>query len=63
MVCFVFVGFALFSDDLLPWTVRVLMLVGGLAALGSPFMPWSRPDPGASYTYPAQDDVLSGDAD
>ena len=63
MVGFVFVGFALFSGDLLPWTVRVLMLVGGLATLAGPFAARSRPDPGARYPYSAQDDVLDGDTD
>lgn len=63
MVGFVFVGFALFTGDLLPWTVRVLMLGGGLTALASPFAARPRPDPGANYPYPAQDDVLGGDTD
>lgn len=63
MVGFLAIGFALFSGDLLPWTIRVLMLVGGLAALVGPFVPWVRRDPRASYSYPAQDDMLDGDTD
>lgn len=63
MVGFLAIGFALFSGDLLPGTVRVLMLVGGVAALAGPFVPRSRPDSGASYPYPAQDDVLDRDTD
>lgn len=57
MVGFVFVGFALFSGDLLPGTVRALILVGGVAALSGPFVVRPRPEPGAGYPHPAQNDV------
>ena len=63
MAGFILIGFALFSSDLLPWSICLLMLVGGAASLVAPSVlhPITQTDPGASYPYPPQDDVLDGD--
>lgn len=65
MTGFILIGLALFLGDALPWTVRLLMLVGGAASLALPFVRGGgrgRGD-GSPYPYPAQDDVLDGDED
>ena len=65
MTGFILIGLALFGGDLLPWFLRLLLLFGGVLSLAAPFMgsAQSRGDPGASYPYPTQDDVLDGDDD
>ena len=65
MTGFILIGLALLSGDLLPWMIRLLMLVGGVASLGLPLLPGrsTQTDPGASYPYPTQADVLDGDDD
>ena len=65
MTGFILIGLALLSGDLLPWMIRLLMLVGGVASLGLPLLPGrsAQADPGASYPYPTQADVLDGDDD
>ena len=65
MTGFILIGLALFSGDLLPWFLRLLMLIGGVASFGLPFFGsrLSQSDPGASYPYPTQADVLDGDDD
>ena len=63
MAGFILIGFSLFSGDLLPWSIRLLMLVGGAASLIAPFAPHPliQNDPGSSYPYPTQADVLDGE--
>lgn len=63
MAGFILIGLALYSGDLLPWSIRLLMFVGGAASLVTPFAPYplTRNDPGSSYPYPAQADVLDGE--
>ncbi len=65
MTGFILIALALFAGDALPDTIRLLMLVGGVASFASPWLgrSGSQADPGASYPYPAQDDVLDGDDD
>ena len=65
MTGFILIGLALFGGDLLPWFLRLLMLIGGVASLSMPFFEnrSSQTDPGASYPYPTQADVLDGDDD
>ena len=65
MTGFILLGLALLTGDLIPWPFRVLMLVGGVLSLAAPSMggAQSRRDPGASYPYPTQDDVIGGDDD
>ena len=62
MAGFILIGFALYGGDLLPWSIRLLMLVGGVASWVTPFAlrPLTRNDPGASYPYPTQADVYDG---
>ena len=63
MTGFILISLALFLGDALPWTVRVLMLVGGAASFVLPFARGrgQGDGDGSSYPYPAQDDVLDGD--
>ena len=65
MAGFILIGLTLMSGDLLPWTIRLLMVVGGAASFATPFVSgYSRQsDPGSSYPYPTQDDVLDSDQD
>ena len=65
MTGFLLIGFALILGNVLPGTVQLLMLVGGVASLLSPWVSGSgqRSDPGASYPYPAQEDVFDGGDD
>ena len=63
MTGFILIGLALFLGDALPWTVRLLMLVGGASSLALPFARGQGGGDGSSYPYPAQDDVLDGDDD
>lgn len=65
MTGFILISLALFSGDLLPWSIRILMFVGGAASFATPFASdaSTRSDPGSSYPYPTQDDVLDGDED
>lgn len=65
MTGFILIGLALLTGDLIPWVFRLLMLFGGVVSLVAPFMAGNqtRSDPGASYPYPTQDDVLDGDDD
>lgn len=61
MASFLLLGGALMLGDALPWTVRVLMIVGGLAPLaGVPVRVWARRDPSADYPYPPPDAVSFG---
>ncbi len=63
MTGFILIGLALFGGDLLPWPLRLLMVVGGAASFVTPFVSGSttRNDPGSGYPYPTQADVLDGD--
>lgn len=65
MVSFILIGLALLSGDGLPWSIRLLMLVGGVASLVAPSTSCSstQDDRGSSYPYPTQADVLDGDDD
>ena len=65
MTGFILIALALFAGDALPGTIHLLMLVGGVVSFASPGLgrSGSQADPGASYPYPAQDDVLDGDDD
>lgn len=64
MTGFILIGLALFGGQLIPWPIRLLMLIGGAASLVSPLMSGApQGDGGASYPYPTQDDVLDGDDD
>lgn len=65
MTGFLLVGLALVLGDALPASIRLLMLVGGAASFLAPFSSRSgqESDPGASYPYPAQENVLDGDDD
>ncbi len=62
MIGFVLIGLALLLGNVLPDSIKVLMLIGGVASFALPWVPGSgRSDPGASYPYPVQEDVLDGD--
>lgn len=63
MLGFILIGFSLLSGDTLPWSIRLLMFVGGAASLASPFVSHSpvRDDSGSGY--PTQADVLDHDDD
>lgn len=63
MTGFILIALALFAGDALPGTIRLLMLVGGVASLAAPFSgrSESQGESGSGYPYPAQDDVLDGD--
>ncbi len=52
------------EEQLLALTIRLFMIVGG-ASFIPPFVSGypSHPDPGLSYPYPTQADVLDGDKD
>lgn len=65
MTGFILIALALFAGDVLPGTIRLLMLGGGVASFVSPWLGRSnsQSDPGASYPYPAQEDVFDGDDD
>lgn len=65
MTGFILIGLALFGGQLISWPIRLLMLFGGLTSLAAPFVGGGQKqgDPGASYPYPTQDDVLDGDDD
>jgi len=65
MTGFILIGLALMLGDTLPASIKLLMLIGGVASLVSPWVssPGRQSDPGASYPYPAQEDVLDGDDD
>ena len=62
MIGFVLIGLALLLGNVLPDSITVFMLIGGVASFALPWVPGSgRSDPGASYPYPVQEDVLDGD--
>jgi hypothetical protein len=65
MTGFILIGLALMLGDTLPTSIQLLMLVGGVASFIAPVVSGSgrQGDPGASYPYPAQEDVLDGDDD
>lgn len=64
MTGFLLIGLALALGDALPTSIRLLMLVGGAASFVAPLASGSQQsDPGASYPYPTQEDVLDGDDD
>jgi hypothetical protein len=65
MTGFILIGLALMLGDALPASIRLLMLIGGAASFIAPGIAGSgrQSDPGASYPYPAQEDVLDGDDD
>lgn len=65
MTGFILIGLALMLGDTLPASIQLLMFIGGVASLVSPGVssPRQQSDPGASYPYPAQEDVLDGDDD
>lgn len=65
MTGFLLIGLALLGGDLLPEGIRLLMFIGGIASFLSPWVGTSgqQSDPGASYPYPTQEDVLDGDDD
>jgi hypothetical protein len=61
----ILIGLALMLGDTLPASIQLLMLIGGVASFIAPGVSGSgqQSDPGASYPYPAQEDVLDGDDD
>jgi hypothetical protein len=64
MTGFILIGLALMLGDTLPASIQLLMLIGGVASFIAPGVSGSgQHDPGASYPYPAQEDVLDGDDD
>lgn len=65
MTAFFLIGLALMLGDMIPWSIRILMFVGGVYSL---FGPWLRyvPGRGGSYSggrhpYQAQDNMLGDD--
>lgn len=55
---FVLIAGAVLVGDAVPETIRILMLVGGLAPLfGVRLNGRVRRDPGADYPYPTQENV------
>ncbi len=65
MTGFILIGVAIWSGDALPASIRLVMLIGGVASFLAPGVAASgqQSDPGASYPYPTQEDVLDGDDD
>lgn len=65
MTGFILIGVAIWSGDTLPASIRLTMLIGGVASFLAPGVAGSgqQSDPGASYPYPTQEDVLDGDDD
>lgn len=65
MTGLILIGFALMLGDALPASIQLLMLIGSVASFIAPAVAGSgqQSDPGASYPYPAQEDVLDGDDD
>lgn len=61
MANFLLLGGALMAGEGLPWSVRLLMLVGGLAPLaGVPVGGGVRRDGSADYPYPPPDRASFG---
>lgn len=64
MTDFILIGLALFGGQLIPWPIRLLMVIGGVASLVNPLLSRApQRDGGASYPYLTQDNVLDGDDD
>lgn len=65
MTGFILIGLAIWSGDALPASIQLLLLIGGVASFIAPGVSGSgrQGDPGASYPYPTQEDVLDGDDD